>query len=75
MLKGNKGKEEILIAIYDAKSYNHTQGIDYHDNFAPVVLDNLKVHQIHVKKGYLHAAIEDKIYLDSQENATKGHKQ
>jgi hypothetical protein len=64
-------------ARYVAKGYNQVKGIDYEETFAPTanitsirvlmqlaVNHDLVVHQMDVKTAYLHAPIDQEIYID-----------
>ena len=64
-------------ARYVAKGYNQVKGIDYQETFAPTanitsirvlmqlaVNHDLVVHQMDVKTAYLHAPIDQEIYID-----------
>lgn len=79
-LKENAEWGKIFKANYVAKGYNQTEGIDYHETFAPTAnltsvralmqiaaQDDFFVHQMDVKTAYLHAAIEEDIYLEQPE--------
>lgn len=79
-LKENAERGQIFKARYVAKGYNQTEGIDYHETFAPTasitsvrarmqiaVQNNLIVHQMDVKTAYLHAPIDEEIFLEQPE--------
>ena len=79
-LKENAETGKIFKARYVAKGYNQTEGIDYHETFAPTAnltsvraliqiaaQNNFLVHQMDVKTAYLHAPIEEDIYLEQPE--------
>lgn len=79
-LKENAETGKIFKARYVAKGYNQTEGIDYHETFAPTAnltsvralmqiaaQKDLLVHQMDVKTAYLHAPIEEDIYLEQPE--------
>ena len=76
-IKQNTEKGNVFKARYVAKGYNQTEGIDYNETFAPTanicsvralmqiaVQNDLIVHQMDVKTAYLHAPIEEEIYLE-----------
>lgn len=78
-LKENE-QGQIFKARFVAKGYNQTQGIDYQETFAPTanmtsvralmqisVQNDLIIHQMDVKTAYLHAPIEEEIYMDQPE--------
>ena len=63
----------------EAKGYNQVKGIDYEETFAPTaniisiralmqlaVNHDLVVHQMDVKTAYLHAPIDQEIYIVSR---------
>ena len=75
--KENVEKGKILKARYVTKGYSQTEGIDYHETFAPTanltsvrtlmqvaVQNDLIVHQMDVKTAYLHAPIDEEIFLE-----------
>lgn len=79
-LKENADTGKIFKARYVAKGYKQTEGIDYHETFAPTanltsvralmqiaVQNDFSVHQMDVKTAYLHAPIDEEIYLDQPE--------
>ena len=83
-IKENAEKGNIFKARYVAKGYNQTEGIDYNETFAPTanitsvralmqiaVQNDLIVHQMDVKTAYLHAPIEEEIYLEQPEGFDK----
>lgn len=78
-LKENE-QGRIFKARFVAKGYNQTQGIDYQETFAPTanmtsvrtlmqiaVQNDLIIHQMDVKTAYLHAPIEEEIYMEQPE--------
>ncbi len=83
-LKENTKRGKIFKARYVAKGYNQTEGIDYHETFAPTanissvwasmqtaVQNDLVVHQMDVKTAYLHALIDAEIFLEQPEGFEK----
>lgn len=87
-LKENTEKGNVFKARYVAKGYNQTEGIYYNETFAPTanicsvqalmqiaVQNDLIVHQIDVKTAYLHAPIEEEIYLEQPEGFETNQKQ
>ena len=75
-VKENVEKGKIFKARYVAKGYSQTEGIDYHEACAPTanltslralmqvaVQNDLIVHQMDVKSAYLHAPIDEEIFL------------
>ena len=76
-IKENAEGSEALKARYVAKVYSQVEGIDYQETFAPtaniasvrVLMQlaaqyNLIVHQMDVKTAYLHAPIDQEIFMD-----------
>lgn len=87
-LKEYTEKGNVFRARYVAKGYNQTEGIDYNETFAPTanicsvralmqiaVQNDLIVHQMDVKTAYLHAPIEEEIYLEQPEGFETNQKQ
>lgn len=83
-LKENAERGKIFKARYVAKGYNQTEGIDYHETFAPTAnLTSVRalmpipaqkdffVHQMDVRTAYLHAPIEEDIYLEQPEGFSR----
>ena len=79
-IKENAEGSETLKARYVAKGYSQVEGIDYQETFAPtanitsvrVLMQltaqyNLTVHQMDVKTAYLHAPIDQEIFMDQPE--------
>lgn len=79
-MKENDEKGKIFKARYVAKGYNQIEGVDYHKTFAPTanltsvralmqvaVQTDYIIHQMDVKTAYLHAPIDEEIYLEQPE--------
>ena len=79
-IKENAEGSETLKARYVAKGYSQVEGIDYQETFAPtaniasvrVLMQlaaqyNLTVHQMDVTTAYLHAPIDQEIFMDQPE--------
>ena len=86
-LKENAEKGNVFKARYVAKGYNQTEGIDYNETFSPTanitsvralmqiaVQNDLIVHQMDVKTAFLHAPLEEDIYLEQPEGFDKTEK-
>ena len=79
-IKQNAENGNVFKARFVAKGYNQTEGIDYNETFAPTanitsvralmqiaVQNDLIVHQMDVKTAYLHAPIDEEIFLEQPE--------